>query len=65
MACNQGGGLSGAFIPVSEDEGMIAAVKSGLSTLKLEAIGDHLFCWSRHGALFLLIHQILRRGHDC
>ena len=29
MACNQVGGLSGAFIPVSEDEGMIAAVRSG------------------------------------
>ena len=29
MACNQVGGLSGAFIPVSEDEGMIAAVQSG------------------------------------
>ena len=29
MACNQVGGLSGAFIPVSEDEGMIAAVRAG------------------------------------
>ena len=29
MACNQVGGLSGAFIPVSEDEGMIAAVQNG------------------------------------
>ena len=28
MACNQVGGLSGAFIPVSEDEGMIAAAVS-------------------------------------
>ncbi|MBR0185006.1 MAG: DUF711 family protein, partial [Synergistaceae bacterium] len=33
------GGLSGAFIPVSEDEGMIEAVKSGsLSIEKLEAM---------------------------
>ncbi|MGT2750401.1 PFL family protein [Streptococcus orisasini] len=39
MACNQVGGLSGAFIPVSEDEGMIAAVKSGsLNLEKLEAM---------------------------
>ena len=33
------GGLSGAFIPVSEDEGMIAAAQSGVLTLdKLEAM---------------------------
>ena len=33
------GGLSGAFIPVSEDEGMIAAAASGVLTLdKLEAM---------------------------
>jgi uncharacterized protein (UPF0210 family) len=33
------GGLSGAFIPVSEDEGMAAAAKSGaLSLDKLEAM---------------------------
>ncbi|MGI6299023.1 MAG: DUF711 family protein, partial [Saccharofermentanales bacterium] len=33
------GGLSGAFIPVSEDEGMIAAVEAGkLSLEKLEAM---------------------------
>ena len=39
MACNQGGGLSGAFIPVSEDEGMIAAVRAGsLNLEKLEAM---------------------------
>lgn len=39
MACNQVGGLSGAFIPVSEDEGMIAGVKSGsLNLEKLEAM---------------------------
>lgn len=39
MACNQVGGLSGAFIPVSEDEGMIAAVRAGSLNLgKLEAM---------------------------
>jgi len=39
MASSHVGGLSGAFIPVSEDEGMIAAVKKGsLSLDKLEAM---------------------------
>jgi len=39
MASSHVGGLSGAFIPVSEDEGMIAAVESGSLTLeKLEAM---------------------------
>lgn len=39
MASSAVGGLSGAFIPVSEDEGMIAAVQSGaLSLAKLEAM---------------------------
>jgi len=39
LACNQVGGLSGAFIPVSEDEGMIAAVQNGsLNLEKLEAM---------------------------
>ncbi len=39
MASTNVGGLSGAFIPVSEDEGMIAAVKAGSLTLeKLEAM---------------------------
>ena len=39
MACNQVGGLSGAFIPVSEDEGMIVAVQNGsLNLEKLEAM---------------------------
>lgn len=39
MASSAVGGLSGAFIPVSEDEGMIAAVESGALTLdKLEAM---------------------------
>ena len=39
MASNHVGGLSGAFIPVSEDEGMIAAAQSGSLKLdKLEAM---------------------------
>lgn len=39
MASSHVGGLSGAFIPVSEDEGMIAAVESGaLNIEKLEAM---------------------------
>jgi len=39
MAANHVGGLSGAFIPVSEDEGMIEAVVTGaLSLDKLEAM---------------------------
>ncbi len=39
MASGRVGGLSGAFIPVSEDEGMIAAAQSGVLTLdKLEAM---------------------------
>lgn len=39
MASTNVGGLSGAFIPVSEDEGMIATVKNGAMSLeKLEAM---------------------------
>ena len=39
MASGSVGGLSGAFIPVSEDEGMIAAARAGaLSIEKLEAM---------------------------
>ena len=39
MASSSVGGLSGAFIPVSEDAGMIAAAKSGALTIeKLEAM---------------------------
>ena len=39
MASGHVGGLSGAFIPVSEDEGMIAAAQSGVLQLdKLEAM---------------------------
>ena len=36
MASSSVGGLSGAFIPVSEDEGMIAAVNAGV--LRLEKL---------------------------
>ena len=39
MACSSIGGLSGAFIPVSEDAGMIDAARSGVLTIeKLEAM---------------------------
>lgn len=39
MASSNVGGLSGAFIPVTEDAGMIAAARSGaLSVVKLEAM---------------------------
>ena len=39
MASNHVGGLSGAFIPVSEDEGMIAAAEGGTLVIdKLEAM---------------------------
>lgn len=39
MASSHVGGLSGAFIPVSEDAGMVAAVRSGCLTIeKLEAM---------------------------
>jgi len=39
MASSQVGGLSGAFIPVTEDEGMVEAVQKGALTLeKLEAM---------------------------
>lgn len=39
MASTNVGGLSGAFIPVSEDEGMVAAVRAGsISIEKLEAM---------------------------
>ncbi len=39
MASSRVGGLSGAFIPVSEDAGMISAARSGALTIeKLEAM---------------------------
>src|SRR5699024_8935409 len=36
MACSRVGGLSGSFIPVSEDRGMIDAVRAG--TLRIEKL---------------------------
>ena len=49
MASSYVGGLSGAFIPVSEDQGMIDAVQAGALTLeKLEAMVDRLLHRSRH-----------------
>ena len=53
MASGHVGGLSGAFIPVSEDEGMIAAARSGVLTIdKLEAIVQHnesdISSWEPH-----------------
>ena len=51
MASSYVGGLSGAFIPVSEDQGMIDAVNAGALTIeKLEAmtcvcsVGLHMIC---------------------
>ena len=39
MACSYAGGLSGAFIPVTEDAGMCRAVSEGVLTIeKLEAM---------------------------
>ena len=49
MACSHVGGLSGAFIPVSEDAGMIDAVLNGsLNLEKLEAMTCYLFSWIRY-----------------
>ncbi len=46
MASSYVGGLSGAFIPVSEDQGMIDAVNAGSLTIeKLEAM-TCMFCRS-------------------
>ncbi len=47
MASSYVGGLSGAFIPVSEDQGMINAVEAG--ALTLETGGDDLCLFSRFG----------------
>ena len=47
MASSSVGGLSGAFIPVSEDAGMIAAAKSGALTLEKPGGNDMcMFGWS-------------------
>ena len=48
MACSYVGGLSGAFIPVSEDAGMIDAVVNGsLNLEKVEAM-TCMFSWIRY-----------------
>ena len=39
MASSSVGGLSGAFIPVSEDEGMIAAAQAGACLLYTSVAG--------------------------
>ena len=50
MASGSVGGMSGAFIPVSEDAGMIEAVRVGaLSLDKLGSVDECLFCRYRHG----------------
>lgn len=47
MACSHVGGLSGAFIPVSEDAGMIKAVNAGtLNISKIRSNDRSLFRWS-------------------
>ncbi|WP_370839226.1 DUF711 family protein [Intestinibacter bartlettii] len=44
MACSHVGGLSGAFIPVSEDAGMIDAVINGsLNLEKLRSDDSYMF----------------------
>ena len=59
MASSHVGGLSGAFIPVSEDEGMIAAASSGALTLdKLEA----MTCVCSVGLDMIAVPEILRRN---
>lgn len=50
MASSYVGGLSGAFIPVSEDHGMIQAVQRGALTLEARSYDLCLLC---------------RPGHDC
>ena len=46
MASSHVGGLSGAFIPVSEDAGTIDAVSVAVSSLdKLGGYDMRMFCW--------------------
>ena len=71
MASSSVGGLSGAFIPVSEDEGMIAAAKAGtLCVDKLEGHDLRLLCGTgydrrsrRHPGGDYLRHHSGRGGH--
>ena len=55
MATSYVGGLSGAFIPVSEDNGMIRGLEQSL-TCKIRSDDLCLFCWIRYDCL-LVIHQ--------
>ena len=70
MASSSVGGLSGAFIPVSEDEGMIAAAEAG--TLFLDKLGHDLRLLRgpghdrrprRHPGRDHLRHHCRRGGH--
>ena len=50
MASSAVGGFSGAFLPVSEDQGMISAVEDGaLSLATLTGYDQRLFSGLRHG----------------
>ena len=71
MASSHVGGLSGAFIPISEDEGMIAAVQKGaLSLDKLEAmtcvcsVGLDMVCRTgKHICRYHICHHCRRSSH--
>ena len=49
MASNHVGGLSGAFIPVSEDAGMIHAAEIGCLTIESWSHDRRLLCGHRYG----------------
>ena len=49
MASSTVGGLSGAFIPVSEDAGMIAATRAGTVSGKAGGYDSSMLGWSGHG----------------
>ena len=71
MASSSVGGLSGAFIPVSEDAGMIAAARAGaLSIEKLEAMTavcsvglDMIVIPGRHSCIDHICHNRRRSCH--
>ena len=64
MASSYVGGLSGAFIPVSEDAGMIDAPRSGALTLeKLEAMTERVLGRPRHGRRARRHAAVDDRGH--
>jgi uncharacterized protein (UPF0210 family) len=65
MACSHAGGLSGAFIPVSEDAGMIAAVEKGAITIdKLEAM-TCVFGWIGYDSHSRRYSRRNHFGHNC